>query len=240
MASAAASARLEKLAQDDPELAPYARLLDAALAAAAEDWPLELPDAEQRLRAGEPAFHGATLPWKGVNTEGLDATQLKAALELRDANTHAQLTLLPLLHAARRACERALKEVTWTSGICPVCAAWPALAESRGLERQRMLRCGRCGSEWSLPWQLCPFCANDHHASLSYLYSEQLGEARRVFTCNRCHGYLKTLATLAAIDPLAVPVEDLDTLQLDLAALDAGFHRPTEPGFELHLELTST
>jgi FdhE protein len=269
--AAAASRKLEEIARDDPELAPYAAVLGAALAAAAEDWPLDLTGAEGRLLAGEPALHGAvlTLPRERVEAlyrqltqtplslraergirglpvatdASLDARHDKLAaaladgLALRSADTIHQLTLMPVLQAAARMCEPAVAEAMWSSGICPVCAAWPALAESRGLDRLRVLRCGRCGSGWHLPWQLCPFCANSDHASLSYLMSDQIGESRRVFACDRCQGYLKTLATLAPIEPLAVPVEDLATLELDLAALDAGRQRPSEPGFRLEAEL---
>jgi formate dehydrogenase maturation protein FdhE len=105
------------------------------------------------------------------------------------------------------------------------------------LARLRMRRCGRCGSAWQLPWQLCPFCANADHTSLTYLVSEQVGESRRVFACDRCQGYLKTLATLSPIEPLGVPVEDLASLELDIAALDAGRQRPSEPGFRLSANL---
>ncbi|HEX6511408.1 MAG TPA: formate dehydrogenase accessory protein FdhE [Chloroflexota bacterium] len=236
-------ARLDELAQADPEIAPYARLLNIAIEAAAQDWPLQLPDAEDHLAHGEPALHGArlVLPRERLealherlrNSRALDLQQLTSAVRLRDSDTIAQLTIMPVLHGVRRGCAPGV----WISGICPVCAAWPALAESRGLDRSRFLRCGRCGSEWQLPWQLCPFCANADHASLGYLYAEETGESRRVFTCEHCHGYLKTLATLGPIDPLAVAIEDLDSLELDLAALDASFERPTEPGFELQLEL---
>lgn len=212
--------------------------------------------ATARLAAGEPALHHARLSLPRPAVEALHrrlhaaATeagaaeeaaagalldQLRDALELRSAGTILQLTLLPLLRAAGAACAEAVREAAWTAGMCPVCAAWPALAEARGLERPRVLRCGRCFSEWQLPWQLCPFCANDHHASLSYLFSEPLGESRRVFVCDRCGGYLKTLATLAPM-PL-VPAEDLSSLELDLAALDAGKTRPSQPGFDLHVEL---
>ncbi|HLQ36129.1 MAG TPA: formate dehydrogenase accessory protein FdhE [Chloroflexota bacterium] len=217
-----------------------------------------------RLHAGEPVLHGAvlSLPQQALTTlydrlrgaipspaapgegEGVGGLSLQAlnevlSLQLTDGPlaTILQLALLPVLVAAAKNCAGAVAEAQWQNGICPVCAAWPALTESRGMDRLRMLRCGRCGSEWKLRWQLCPFCANDAHASLTYLYSDELGEARRVFACERCHGYLKTLATLSAIEPLSVAVQDLATLELDLAALDAGYQRPAEAGFSLDVQL---
>jgi hypothetical protein len=261
--SSVAGGKLADIAAADPELAPFAELLGIALAAAREDvWGQTLDGVAERLGAGEPALHGSSLvlplgaaealwerlagrlPPPGPFQSRWDRGLLGALrLEGSDdgaAGAVSQLMLVPGLMAVGRACAPVVAESGWGNGICPVCAAWPALAESRGLERLRMLRCGRCGSQWKLPWQLCPFCAGVDYASLSYLYSDELGEARRVFTCGRCHGYLKTLATLAAVDPLAVPVEDLATLQLDMAALDAGFQRPSAAGFDLQVELSWT
>jgi FdhE protein len=256
--------RLNTAAKADPGLQPYIALLDMALEAACDPiWaeaaaPL-LPGAAARLRAAQPALHHVVLALPRPQTEALykrlrnvlslstagagsllaaltDALALKGQPEAAES-TILQLTLLPALLAAGRAFAPAVAEAGWTSGVCPVCAAWPPLAESRGLERTRVLRCGRCGSEWALPWQLCPFCDNGDHASLTYLTSEKIGEARRVFACDRCQGYLKTIATLTPVDRLDVPVEDLATLELDLAAVQAGRQRPSEPGFELSVDL---
>jgi len=259
----AASSRLIEVAEGDPSLAPYTDLLEVALAAAGDQvWSDAagslFGSAQVHLRSGAPVLHQITLVLPKPATQALyqrlrtaagvqelptepQAHVLAEVLALRlpegPSGTILQLTLLPLLMAVGRASADAVAEVAWNSGVCPVCAAWPALAESRGLERQRMLRCGRCGSAWQLPWQLCPFCANDQHAGLSYLYSGQTGEARRVFACDRCKGYLKTIATFVPLEQLDLPIDDLATLELDLAALDAGLLRPPQPGFELQVEL---
>jgi hypothetical protein len=240
--SAAALRKLDDVAVADPSLQPYAELLARALESAADPaWAegvADLPaEAAARLGAGEPVLHGARLRAPGLEpSDTIDAALNLEPLEGPEA-TRAQLGLLPLLMAAGAACAPAVAGSGWQLGICPICAAWPALAESRGIDRPRVMRCGRCGSEWKLPWQLCPFCANADHATLSYLVSDTLGEAKRVFVCERCHGFLKTIATIAPIDSLAVPVEDLATLELDLVAIDAGFQRPAEPGFHLRAHI---
>ena len=36
----------------------------------------------------------------------------------------------------------------WVEPFCPICGAWPALAEVRGIERSRYFRCLRCGAGW--------------------------------------------------------------------------------------------
>ena len=57
----------------------------------------------------------------------------------------------------------------WDRGYCPVCGAWPALAELVGAEKRRVLRCGRCGTWWSWLVLLCPYCGNDDHRTLGTL-----------------------------------------------------------------------
>lgn len=117
----------------------------------------------------------------------------------------------------------------WTRGSCPFCGAWPTLAEERGLERTRRLRCARCGAAWpGLPLQ-CPYCGTTDHTRLGSLRLEAALETRRVDLCDACRGYLKTVVTLGALDRALVPLADLATVELDLAALARGYARPPEP-----------
>ncbi len=149
----------------------------------------------------------------------------------------AQCAALPLLLAAGHEAAPLLADDVWRVGICPVCAAWPVLAELRGLERNRWLRCGRCGAGWQFGIQDCPFCANDDHRSLSYLAPEKERESRRAATCDRCRGYLKTFTTLGALAPAEVLARDATSLELDLAAMERGYARPEVRGFELRVQL---
>ena len=144
----------------------------------------------------------------------------------------AAVAVTPLLHACRRAWHERLPE-GWTRGYCPVCGAWPTLAEERGLERSRHLRCGRCGGDWRTEWLCCPFCANAHHATLGSLVGEDPMESRKIETCEACRGYLKLITTLKATPADALTLFDLDTVELDIAALEHGYVRPEEPGYRL-------
>ena len=58
----------------------------------------------------------------------------------------AALAALPLLQAVGRRWADHLP-AAWSRGCCPLCGAWPTLAEARGIERSRRLRCARCGSD---------------------------------------------------------------------------------------------
>jgi FdhE protein len=142
---------------------------------------------------------------------------------------------LPLLLAAGRAAAPLLTGQTWSAGVCPVCAAWPALAEARGLERRRGLRCGRCGAGWDMADGRCAFCGETDHRQLGYLAPEAEREARRVATCDTCRGYLKTFTVLAPLPPAEIGLRDLSTLELDIAALDRGYTRIGEAGFPIRV-----
>jgi FdhE protein len=152
--------------------------------------------------------------------------------------TISNLVALPLLQACGRRADPVLVGVRWTSGFCPLCAAWPTLAELRGLERKRWLRCGRCGSGWQQINALCAFCGSNEYRNQRYLAPEKERESRQALLCQECHGYLKAFTTLGALDPGEVLLRDLLSLELDLAALDQGFAaRPDQPAVRLSLRL---
>src|SRR3989454_10374230 len=81
---------------------------------------------------------------------------------------------------------------------CALPISWPVLAELRGLERTRCLRCGRCGGDWQRPWLACVYCSERDHERLGSLVIARRVEGRTVETCAGCHGHLKSLATLQA------------------------------------------
>lgn len=168
----------------------------------------------------------------GVLEAALNADRDRLAALASDGNVDADafvaiagLTPLPLLQALRRRFGPAV-DPQWSEGFCPLCGDWPLLAEQRGLERARRLRCGRCGSDWAQPGIRCPYCGVAGHAARSALVSEQDGEARRIETCNQCLGYLKSVSTLRAWAGDEILLADLATIDLDLVALEREFLRP--------------
>jgi FdhE protein len=125
----------------------------------------------------------------------------------------------------------------WNHGYCPVCGAWPALIEIRGLDRSRRLRCARCGGDWRIDWQRCPFCGETSHERLGALVSETHGDTRKAETCETCRAYVKAVTTLQARPAEGVALEDLTTVELDVAALEQGYARPERPGYALGARL---
>jgi FdhE protein len=238
--------RAAELAREQPSFEPWLSLVEIALEAARDPaWDAAaravVPAAE-----GEVALAGATIAVEAraaaalverlraaAGSRPVEPGRLLAAAIAQDASLLggdeslvplADLASLPLLQACgRRFAERA---AGWSQGHCPICGAWPTLAELRGLDRARRLRCGRCGADWASVPLLCPFCGNLDHESLPSLVPETGGDSRRVDACDRCRGYVKTLASLGALAPELLPLEDLASVELDLAALDRGYRRP--------------
>lgn len=188
-----------------------------------------------RAAAGDVALDARAFLEMAVNADG---DRLEALAQLLDIDPDvlaavAALAVMPLLQALRRRFGPAV-DPHWHEGRCPICGGWPHLAEQRGLERTRQLRCARCGSDWVQPGIRCPYCGVIGHEARAALVSEQDGEARKVETCSACRGYLKSVSTLRAWAGDEVALTDLATVDLDLVALERNFERPEprrlEPG----------
>jgi formate dehydrogenase accessory protein FdhE len=166
----------------------------------------------------------------GLAPDALDPAEgLRAVLARRPevvpggdlAATALRLHWFPLLSALPR------PAAEWRQGVCPGCGQGPALAELRGLEQGRFLRCGWCAAGWEVPRQFCPRCGTTDYRHLAYLQIEGEESRRRVAVCHACHGYVKTVNVLTGPPPVGVLVNDVATLDLDLAAAERGFGAPT-------------
>ena len=148
------------------------------------------------------------------------------------------LVAIPFLQACNRALARSIA-VSWTEGYCPLCGAWPAFAEVRGIERSRYFRCGRCGAEWQAHCLFCPYCSMTDYKELASLVPEQNGAKSVIDACNRCLGYVKAFTKLQGSPPAKVMVDDLATVDLDIAALEQGYRRPEGLGYSLRVTVGS-
>jgi FdhE protein len=147
----------------------------------------------------------------------------------------ADLVPVPFLHACARQWA-ASSYKGWMQGYCPGCGAWPALAEVRGIERSRHLRCSRCGGDWETRWLSCPYCLMADHEQLVSLVPETNGPTTRTIeACKRCLGYVKSFTTLQGSPPGKVMVDDLSSVDLDLAALEQGYKRPVGLGYAIEV-----
>jgi FdhE protein len=147
-----------------------------------------------------------------------------------------QLATMPLLQVCGRYLAQQVP-VDWSYGYCPVCGAWPALAEVRGLERTHRWRCGRCGGDWGLALLRCPYCGEANHQRLGSLTAADDDATCSVDACLTCRGYVKARTVLQPTPPYAVVLEDLATVEWDIVALERGYRRPTPLGYPLGVRL---
>jgi FdhE protein len=172
-----------------------------------------------------------------------DRERLAAIAKATGAETEplasvAAVAAMPLLQACGRRWS-ARVDPAWEGAHCPVCGAWPALAEARGLEGERRLRCARCGGDWRTQWLRCPFCGNGDHLRLGALVPEGTTDTRKVDTCALCRRHVKTLTTLAATPPADVALADLTTVDLDVAALAHGYEPPAGLGAPVRVRVVA-
>ena len=80
---------------------------------------------------------------------------------------------------------------------------------------------------------------NDHN-ELVALVPEKDGSNAVIDACQRCLGYVKTFTRLQGCPPGAVMLEDLASVDLDVAAIEHGFARSPGPGFAIGITVTET
>jgi FdhE protein len=119
------------------------------------------------------------------------------------------------------------KNEPWLKGYCPICGSAPILSILAG-EGARSLICSFCWHPWSVKRAFCPFCENSEDKKLHYFFSEEEKEYR-VYLCDKCHKYVKTIDTREVDRMIYPPLEQVLTLHLDFRAREEGF----EPGIRL-------
>jgi FdhE protein len=181
----------------------------ASLAKALRPDGLDAQDMANELLGGRPeAIHAR------CDSLGLDAALVGTVL---------RWTLFPVLTHWRVRLAELCQESRWERGHCAICGSWPVLAEFRGLEQTRHLRCGLCAFGWEMPRLWCPFCDTRDHRQLGYFFVEGEEGKQRVATCDACRGYVKTVTTLTELSEPGLLVAEMTTLPLDLAAAERGF-----------------
>jgi len=145
----------------------------------------------------------------------------------------AELAVGPVAHAlqrtlfATRSGESAgpLAEAlaAWNRGYCPACGSWPALAEV--VDGHRLLRCAFCAATWERTIYACVYCDEQGEAFVTAAPDEQRTD-RRTELCSSCGAYLKTIDTTELSPFPLVAIADMETMDLDLAAMDHHYGRP--------------
>ncbi len=138
----------------------------------------------------------------------------------------AELAVSPFAHALQRTLEVPELESAlhgWDRGYCAACGSWPALAEVVG--GHRTLRCSFCAAAWELSSYACVYCGEGGEGFVTAAPDEERKD-RRVEVCSACTGYLKTV-DVAELSPFPLlAIADLETMDLDVAAMEHGYARP--------------
>lgn len=156
----------------------------------------------------------------------------------------AELAVSPFVHALQQHLfversggpDQSLSDAlaAWNRGYCPACGSWPALAEvvfhSGG--GHRTMRCSFCSSGWELPTYACIYCEQSGADFVTAAPNEERKD-RRVEVCSACGGYLKTIdvPTLSPFPLLSI--SDIESTDLDMAAMEHGYQRPPLREFAL-------
>jgi len=170
--------------------------------------------------------------------DGLEALANSAGADVGAVHAVAALLCVPFLHACNRRWSSSTR--VWTEGYCRICGSWPAFAEVRGIDRSRYLRCGRCGGEWYGRILHCAYCRTTSHDDLVTLTPDGATAPGVVDACNRCGGYLKAFTRLQGCAAEVVMLEDLGSVDLDVAAIEQGYARRATPGYALDVTLGAT
>ena len=122
--------------------------------------------------------------------------------------------------------QRAQVEVSKTQNLkstCPMCGGPPDFAalisEKQDDEHGRQLLCARCDTEWGYKRSGCPFC----EATGQWAYFPDDNEVFRLYVCDACRHYLKTVDWRQTFAHRLLPVERVLTVNMDVAAAGAGY-----------------
>jgi FdhE protein len=162
-----------------------------------------------------------------------EATPILTAWADQTPGAPAALAFLVLAAAAPglKACGAAIAqaggldpEPIGSHGACPVCGSLPYILELRGKEGARYAHCSLCRHDYRISRMACPACGTQDPDKLKYFTTD--GETGfRVETCDTCRTYVKTIDFRALDRQVFAPLNDLESLALDLLAQDQKYVR---------------
>ncbi len=132
-----------------------------------------------------------------------------------------QAALWPFLAGYAKALIGLVNQESWRRGYCPVCGGRPDIAFLDRERGSRWLVCGRCDAQWLYQRLECPFCGNQAQKDLAY-YTDDSG-LYRLYVCEQCRQYLKTIDLRQIDEEVIINLERLFTLSLDAQAREQGY-----------------
>jgi FdhE protein len=129
-------------------------------------------------------------------------------------------TVKPFMRHYARSAGNYFDPEMWLTGTCPVCGGKPTLALLEKENGGRYLYCGLCEIKWRFHRLGCPYCPSNE----SHFFTVEGMEKYRVYYCEHCHGYIKTVdeKKTGGTSPNLF-WEDINTVQLDILAMREGY-----------------
>jgi len=130
-------------------------------------------------------------------------------------------SLRPFIVSYSRALLDSVNQENWRQGYCPICGGNPDIAFLDMERGSRWLVCSRCDTEWLFQRLECPYCSNKDQSALSYFTDDE--GLYRLYVCEQCKHYLKTVDLRQAKSEVLIPLERLITLDIDTQAQEHGY-----------------
>ncbi|MCS6879847.1 MAG: formate dehydrogenase accessory protein FdhE [Oscillochloridaceae bacterium] len=129
--------------------------------------------------------------------------------------------LHPFLNVYARTWQPLASAETWYRSWCPICGGPADMAALLPGGGARRLLCARCDAEWQALRSACPFCGETTPGRLAYTVSQD--GVYRLYTCDTCRRYLKTIDLRELAFPVHLPAERVLTVGMDLMAISSGY-----------------
>jgi FdhE protein len=130
-------------------------------------------------------------------------------------------TLNPFLVSHARTLIGFIDQERWRREYCPVCRGRPDFAYLDKERGSKWLLCSRCDTEWIFQRLQCPFCGTQDQNAMAYFTNDK--GLYRLYTCEQCKHYLKTIDLRQAESEVFLPLERLLTFDIDRQALAEGY-----------------
>lgn len=141
------------------------------------------------------------------------------AEELLSAAVHCAIR--PFLAAQAKILLESIVQEKWRRRYCPVCGGKPDFAFIDKEKGARWLLCSRCDTEWLFQRLECPYCGTTNQKELAYYTDDQ--ELYRLYICQKCHTYLKTIDLRKTETEILLPLERVMTVDMDRQGQEKGY-----------------
>ena len=178
--------------------------------------------ADMELAAADPeAFVGGLLSNAYEQEVPATAAHMVALIGMLALRVDLELVAKAVLKRQRK-----INKMNHNPQKCPVCGSSPALAKVGGESptegRGRTLYCQQCGTEWAFERIKCAHCGTQNPQHLHY-FNVEGDDAHRIYKCDECGGYTRTVFVEDALRPFSFEVEEVVTAKLDAIAHDPKF-----------------